>query len=134
VHVVFNSYPIPNKYAALDSHIIPDPHIIFDKAMRIDIAVLTDSKNTISQIIPKGNLAGKQGVTCERPEEDKIIIDTIRRFKGLESPVVILVVTPEVALNEELLYVAISRARTHLFIIGEKLIIDRIKNADVQKV
>ena len=47
---------------------------------------------------------------------------------------VILVVTPEVALNEELLYVAISRARTHLFMIGEKLIIDRIKNADEQKV
>ena len=93
-----------------------------------DIAVLADTKNTISQIIPTGNLAGKQGVTCERPGEDKIIIDTIRRFKGLESPVVILVVTPEVALNEELLYVAISRARTHLFMIGEKLSLERIKN------
>jgi len=93
-----------------------------------DIAILADTKNTISQIIPTGNLAGKQGATCERPEEDKIIIDTIRRFKGLESPVVILVVTPEVVLNEELLYVAISRARTHLFMIGEKLGLERIKN------
>jgi hypothetical protein len=98
-----------------------------------DIAVLADTKNTISQIIPTGNLAGKQCVFCERPEVDKIIVDTIRRFKGLESPVVILIVTPDVVLNEELLYVAISRARTHLFMIGEKLSLDRIKNYHEQK-
>ena len=93
-----------------------------------DIVVLADTKNTISEIIPTGNLAGKQGVTCERPAEDKIIIDTIRRFKGLESQIVILIVTSDVVLNEELLYVAISRARTQIFMIGEKLSLERIKN------
>jgi len=93
-----------------------------------DIAILADTKNTISQVIPTGNLAGRLCVSCEKPEEDKIIVDTIRRFKGLERPVVILLVTPDVVLSEELLYVAISRARTHLFLIGEKTSLERIRN------
>jgi hypothetical protein len=107
----------------LVSHLIKD-----ERVGPGDIAVLAESKHIISEMIPTGKLAGIQGITCEIPEEDKIIVDTIRRFKGLESPVVILIITPEVVLNEELLYVAISRARTHLFMIGEKSSLERIKN------
>ena len=50
---------------------------------------------------------------------DVILCDTIRRFKGLERPVVILVELkaddPRLA---RLLYVGASRARQHLVVIG----------------
>lgn len=49
-----------------------------------------------------------------------VLIDTIQRFKGLESPVVILwgLDTIDLTRNEELLYVGMSRAKSLLVIIG----------------
>ena len=49
---------------------------------------------------------------------ESITIDTVSRFKGMESPFVILFADSELADHEELSYVAISRARSHLYIIG----------------
>jgi superfamily I DNA and/or RNA helicase len=57
-------------------------------------------------------------MSCEESRSDVIILDTIRRFKRLEDLVVLLVVTASLALDDELIYVAISRARTHLVILG----------------
>ena len=49
-----------------------------------------------------------------------VLIDTIQRFKGLESPVVILwgLDTVDLARSEELLYVGISRAKSLLIVFG----------------
>lgn len=49
-----------------------------------------------------------------------VLIDTIQRFKGLESPVVILwgLDTVDLARSEELLYVGISRAKSLLIMCG----------------
>jgi len=49
-----------------------------------------------------------------------ILIDTIQRFKGLESPVVILwgLDTIDLARSEELLYVGMSRAKSLLVVVG----------------
>ena len=49
--------------------------------------------------------------------ENGITLDTISRFKGLESPIVILWFrNPQ--LNKELMYVGVTRARTHLIIVA----------------
>ncbi len=50
---------------------------------------------------------------------DEIFYETIHSFKGLESPVIILVELTEDMKNvvEELMYVGCSRARHHLVII-----------------
>jgi len=86
-----------------------------------DITVLMASRNLIHHICPDGVLAGRECAPCDAPrEKEKIILDTVRRFKGLESPIVILIVTSDIVINVELLYVALSRARTHLIIMGEK--------------
>jgi len=50
-----------------------------------------------------------------------ILIDTIQRFKGLESPVVILwgLDTIDLSRRQELLYVGMSRAKSILVIVGQ---------------
>jgi hypothetical protein len=49
---------------------------------------------------------------------ESITLDSVSRFKGMESPFVILLADRELAEHKELSYVAISRARSHLFIVG----------------
>lgn len=49
---------------------------------------------------------------------DCVVVDTIRRFKGLERPVVVVVATRQLTTDNKLQYIAFSRARTHLTIIG----------------
>ncbi len=54
-------------------------------------------------------------------------ISTIHRFKGLESPVVILAEIDSRVPAEQLpglLYVGATRARTHLVVIGSAAIVD----------
>ena len=50
-----------------------------------------------------------------------VLIDTIQRFKGLESPVVILwgLDTIDLSKRQELLYVGMSRAKSLLIIVGQ---------------
>lgn len=49
-----------------------------------------------------------------------VLIDTIQRFKGLESPIVILwgLDTIDLTRSEELLYVGMSRAKSLLIVFG----------------
>ena len=53
-------------------------------------------------------------------EPSKVLLESIRRFKGLERPVVVLTGIDELAADEEtaLLYVGLSRARVHLVVIA----------------
>lgn len=51
--------------------------------------------------------------------DDAIVCDSIRRFKGLEREVVVLVeIDPADPANARLMYVGASRARQHLMVIG----------------
>lgn len=51
--------------------------------------------------------------------DDVVVFETVRRFKGLERPVVVLVELPESGARlEELLYVAVTRATTQLVAIA----------------
>jgi hypothetical protein len=67
----------------------------------------------------------------ETPElpSDAILCDTIRRFKGLERPVVVLVELDGVAPEklDRLLYVGASRARQHLVVIGSPAVLGRLR-------
>jgi len=54
--------------------------------------------------------------------EEKVLVETAKRFKGLESKIILLWVPYEETLNDMLLYVSISRARLRLWIVGDKKI------------
>ena len=84
-----------------------------------DITVLAGSESNLKELAPSGFIADKKCVTCENPIKNSIVLDTIRRFKGLENKVVILALTHDEIQDKGLLYVALSRARTHLVIIGD---------------
>lgn len=59
---------------------------------------------------------------------DVILFDSIRRFKGLERPVVVLVeLKPEDKRLDQLLYIGASRARQHLVVIAPSTLLRRLK-------
>ena len=60
---------------------------------------------------------------------DMILFDTIRRFKGLERPVIILVElsAKDAKMLDRLLYVGGSRARQHLIVIGPAPVLARLR-------
>lgn len=71
------------------------------------------------QIDDAGKSLGLAASLVPEAPTDAIICDTIRRFKGLERPVIILVeLKPDDAKLERLLYVGASRATQHLIVIA----------------
>jgi hypothetical protein len=54
-----------------------------------------------------------------------VLVSTIHRFKGLERPVVILVDIDDI--DDELMYVALSRARVHLAVIANATTLKRVR-------
>jgi hypothetical protein len=65
-----------------------------------------------------GRPTGRSADQIESQPDDVILCDSIRRFKGLERPVVVIV---ELAADDpgldRLLYVGISRARQHVALV-----------------
>jgi len=71
------------------------------------------------QVDDAGKSLGLAASAVPEPPSDVIVCDSIRRFKGLEKPVVVLVeLKPEDERLERLLYIGSSRARQHLVVIG----------------
>jgi len=90
------------------------------------IAVLTSSRRVLNELIDNGCLGSYP--VCESggcKGDPALTVDTILRFKGLESPVVVLVVVE--ALTDELAYVALSRARSLLTIIGTDKLLSNLR-------
>ena len=53
----------------------------------------------------------------------KVLVETEKRFKGLEAKIIFLWIIDEKAINDKSLYVSISRARFRLWVIGTTPII-----------
>lgn len=48
------------------------------------------------------------------------IVETVRRFKGMEAPVAVVIVDAAISSSDEFAYVALSRARTRAYLIGQR--------------
>lgn len=55
----------------------------------------------------------------EHFQKKSILIDTVKRFKGLERDIIFLWVNQEAVINDRLMYVGISRAKSALYIVGD---------------
>lgn len=55
----------------------------------------------------------------------KVLVETAKRFKGLESKIIFLWVIDDEDMDEKLLYVSISRARFRLWVIGTEIFIEK---------
>lgn len=98
-----------------------------ERVLPDDIAVLVATEAAIDPIAPGNRLGAFRTARCDEHSEGRIVVDSIRRFKGLERPVVVIAATPDTVIDTELPYVALSRARTHLVIAGSDKVLERMR-------
>ena len=81
-----------------------------------DIAILVPDSKFLETLYDKKDIRiGRYSVTnAESYEQDKPVVDTIRRFKGLERPVILLVMSSGLLNEPELFYIGITRAQSIL--------------------
>ena len=101
--------------------------ITVEKVQAEDIAVLVEAEKDVSALSLRDKCGGQPVANCEDARPGSIVVDTIARFKGLESLVVVVICTPQMLSNRELPYVAFSRARTHLVLMGPQAVLDRLR-------
>jgi hypothetical protein len=92
-----------------------------------DVAVLYGS--SVEGPLKRGDRIGSFWTTTNQYDEPgKILLDSIRRFKGLERRVVILAGIDSLAPDDEssLLYVGLSRARTYLAVVASQATLERL--------
>lgn len=82
-----------------------------------DIAILVNGQSGIDDFIVASAGTGIPIADAETMALEDAVVDTVRRFKGLERPAIILVVTDDDMERRELAYVAFSRARAYLCVI-----------------
>ena len=82
------------------------------------IAVLSFKSREKSEVF--GMLNDKSVPASAPVTKGKFTFDSVYRFKGLERQLVVLVDLDAIRISNELLYVAMSRARTFLVIMGNE--------------
>lgn len=93
-----------------------------EKISPTDIVLLSPSKAIVAEWRHK--VVG--GVPVGEPGSNGMTAETVQRFKGLESPAVVLIVEPGSRVDDSLLYVGMSRARSYLEVVGEPSLADRL--------
>lgn len=87
-----------------------------------EIVVLTPLGEAKS-CLKEGNKLGNLSLTWKRKTAaNQVLVSTIHKFKGLERPIVILIEPErahEGAVRDYLMYVALSRATSQLFVLGD---------------
>lgn len=92
-----------------------------------DITVLSGKGQETSQIIPLQSVKSTAFRHDLNDPADHVLVETVRRFKGLESPVVILTEMESELDNVELLYVALSRARSLLIVLDSERVCQHLQ-------
>jgi hypothetical protein len=89
------------------------------------IAVLTSSRRAVPELVAEGHIGAFAVTTGHDAGDDRVLVESVTRFKGLERDVVILVRLDPVAYCEflPLLYVGASRARAMLVVIGDDAVL-----------
>ncbi len=99
-------------------HIVPE-----------EIGVLVLNEAEIDLCTNAGYIAGHPVCRMDQLQPGCVSMDTIRRFKGLERQVVVLVASEALQNEPELAYVALSRPRSRLYVIGSAAVM-RFLNSD----
>lgn len=97
-----------------------------------DIAILLPTASDVETFRSDGKIrVGKyEASNAETRRPDRIVVDSIRRFKGLESPVVLLLVNGAIQDNDEVLYTGMTRAQVLLEVFGPSHMIDCLRLGD----
>jgi ATP:corrinoid adenosyltransferase len=87
-----------------------------------DIAVIVLGNFYDAESVLKNTKHNKLWAYKAFSPETKVLVETAKRFKGLEAKIILLWITSPEAMDKKLLYVSISRARFRLWIIGDDYI------------
>ena len=77
-----------------------------------------DNFNTAQELLEKTK-NNKIWAFKEFSPQSKVLVETAKRFKGLESKIIFLWILDSSNMSEKMLYVSISRARFRLWIVGD---------------
>ncbi len=91
-----------------------------------DVTILVHSGEEAKKFRRACEDSGIATQACDDNTTDAVTVDSVRRFKGLESLCLILALTAESVQDREWLYVGISRAKTFLSIVGTRDILDKV--------
>jgi len=84
-----------------------------------DIAVIVMDNFYKAEELLKNTRNKKLWAFKEFSPKTKVLVETAKRFKGLESNIIFLWILDSSQMNDKLLYVSISRARFRLLIVGD---------------
>ena len=86
-----------------------------------EIAVLATTKERLRELCPSSRFG--RVTVCDAAEATRglVSMETVRRFKGLERSVIILVDPAEMKTVDELQYVGLSRPTGHLILLGTRM-------------
>ena len=90
-----------------------------------DIAVIVMGQFHEAQLLLENTKNSHLWAFKEFSPASKVLVETEKRFKGLESKIIFLWIIDEEAVSDKLLYISISRARFRLWVIGTTPIIQR---------
>ncbi|MFV2081530.1 MAG: NERD domain-containing protein [bacterium] len=94
-----------------------------------EIAVLIGRSRDESKLVKDGRIGAFPVASYQQGEQDKVLLESIRRFKGLERLVVVLALLEDILDSPELLYVGLTRAKAHLVVVGDDAVIEAVKGA-----
>jgi hypothetical protein len=83
-----------------------------------EIAVLLPDPHWVEKFLVAASRSELEFANCDDLETERIVVDTIRRFKGLERPAIVLVAGTGEFVNPELAYVGLSRPRFYLSVVA----------------
>jgi hypothetical protein len=88
-----------------------------EKVVPGDIAVLVNGAAARASFLEKSSGTSIPFTDAETMVLEEVVVDTVRRFKGMERPAIILIVSGDEMERRELAYVAFSRARAYLCVV-----------------
>jgi len=91
-----------------------------------EIAVLSARGRMKSDVIRALEKSDRDVCSASRPRDGMLIVDTIRRFKGLDSRVVVLCELENAVNEPELQYVGLSRARGQVILADTQEVLSQI--------
>jgi hypothetical protein len=93
------------------------------------IAVLTSSRRAAPELMEDGRIGAFEVTTEHAAAADRVLLESVTRFKGLERDVIVLVRLDPVSYCDyaSLLYVGASRARVMLVVIGDEEVLRRFR-------
>lgn len=94
---------------------------------RRNIAVLTAGAVAGHPLVAGSRLCDLPFVAADENSGDSLVFDTVRRFKGLARPIVIIVDVDRLT-DPELIYVGLSRPSVLLYVFGPPKDLDRIRS------